>query len=83
MSKDGAVGERMVCNHPPCDSFGRDVTPDVCAACPLRQIETPQDAKSRGLGDTLAKLTRAVGVRPCNGCEKRQRWLNKVVPYRR
>jgi len=39
-------------------------------------------APSRGLGDTLAKLTRAVGIKPCAGCKRRQRWLNRVFPYR-
>jgi hypothetical protein len=56
----------------------------------------PDDAaagrKSRGLGDTIAKLTHATGIAqaveavskatgvPC-GCKGRQEWLNKVVPY--
>lgn len=38
--------------------------------------------KSRGLGDTIAKLTSAVGIKPCGGCKKRQEWLNKAIPYR-
>ena len=37
--------------------------------------------KSRGLGDTIAKITTAVGVKPCGGCKKRQAKLNKLVPY--
>lgn len=36
---------------------------------------------SRGLGDTIAKATKAVGIKPCGGCKKRQEWLNKIVPY--
>jgi len=39
--------------------------------------------KSRGLGDTVAKMTKAVGIKPCGGCEKRRQWLNKKVPYKR
>ena len=44
---------------------------------------------SRGLGDTIAKFTEATGIATvvkaiagddC-GCDKRQEWLNKVVPY--
>jgi hypothetical protein len=47
---------------------------------------------SRGLGDTIAKLTHATGIAqaveavsgalgvPC-GCKERQEWLNKVMPY--
>lgn len=37
--------------------------------------------KSRGLGDTIAKVTKAVGLRPCGGCRKRQATLNKLLPY--
>lgn len=40
-------------------------------------------APSRGLGDTVAKLTSAVGVFPCGGCKRRQRLLNDLIPYRR
>jgi hypothetical protein len=39
--------------------------------------------KSRGFGDTVAKITSSVGVRPCGGCKKRQAKLNKLVPYKR
>ena len=41
--------------------------------------------KSRGLGDTVAKvIDKATGgrVKPCGGCKERQAWLNKLVPYR-
>jgi hypothetical protein len=49
--------------------------------------------KSRGLGDTIAKVTHATGIAqavdfvsqlvglPC-GCAERQQRLNEVVPYR-
>lgn len=37
---------------------------------------------SRGLGDTIAKMTKAVGIKPCGGCKKRQAILNKAVPYK-
>tara|TARA_Y100000310_G_scaffold342212_1_gene444322 strand:+ start:919 stop:1155 length:237 start_codon:yes stop_codon:yes gene_type:complete len=39
-------------------------------------------APSRGLGDTVAKMTRAVGIKPCGGCKKRQKKLNEMFPYR-
>lgn len=48
---------------------------------------------SKGLGDTIAKITHAtgiakavevvtdaLGVEDC-GCQRRQNWLNEVVPY--
>ncbi len=37
--------------------------------------------KSRGLGDTIAKITSAVGIKSCGKCKKRQATLNKLVPY--
>jgi len=38
---------------------------------------------SQGLGDTIAKVTRAMGVKkPCGGCQKRKDKLNKIFPYR-
>jgi hypothetical protein len=52
-----------------------------------------QLGKSRGLGDTVAKFTRAtgidrlvklitksIGMKDC-GCDARRKWLNKLVPY--
>ena len=48
--------------------------------------------KSRGLGDSIAKVTKATGIRsvvdaaakkmnkPC-GCQSRQEKLNKLFPY--
>lgn len=47
-----------------------------------RSCCTERNKKSRGLGDTIAKLTSAVGIKPCGGCKKRQEWLNKAIPYR-
>ncbi len=32
---------------------------------------------------TLAKATKAVGIKPCGGCKKRQAKLNKLVPYKK
>lgn len=45
---------------------------------------------SRGLGDTIAKITNVTGIAkivkaitPNCGCDKRQERLNKVVPYKK
>jgi len=49
------------------------------------RIITKDDAlgsKSRGLGDTIAKITKAVGIKPCGGCEKRREKLNALLPYK-
>ena len=37
--------------------------------------------KLRGLGDFVASITSAVGIKPCGGCKKRQEALNKLVPF--
>ena len=47
------------------------------------------EKESRGLGDTVAKITRATGlakivkaVIPNCGCSGRQEWLNNKIPYK-
>jgi hypothetical protein len=51
--------------------------------CPgARVSEWSPSQPSRGLGDTIAKLTNAVGIKPCGGCKRRQRALNRLVPYK-
>lgn len=37
--------------------------------------------KVRGLGDVVAALTKAVGIKPCRGCKQRQSWLNKLIKF--
>ena len=36
---------------------------------------------SIGLGDTIAKATRAMGIKPCGGCKRRQDKLNNFISY--
>jgi hypothetical protein len=36
--------------------------------------------KFTGLGDLVADGTKALGVKPCGKCRKRQAWLNRVTP---
>lgn len=40
------------------------------------------DQPSRGLGDTVAKFTSALGIKPCGGCKERQGKLNDWWPYK-
>ena len=52
------------------------------------KFSTPQSRAARrsqwkGLGDVIASATKALGVRPCSGCQKRQATLNKLVPFKR
>jgi hypothetical protein len=37
---------------------------------------------SRGLGDSIAKITSSVGIKPCDGCKGRQTILNRLFPYK-
>jgi pantoate kinase len=53
------------------------------------KIITPAERAARrkgqpwtGLGDVIASATKALGVRPCGGCAKRQAALNKAVPFK-
>ena len=39
--------------------------------------------KSKGLGDTISKVTKAVGIKECKGCEERKEKLNSLFPYKR
>ncbi len=39
------------------------------------------EVSSRGLGDTVAKITKAIGIKPCGGCKERQKKLNEMFPY--
>lgn len=36
-----------------------------------------------GLGDTVKRLTRTLGLKPCSGCEKRAAALNRWVVLRK
>tara|TARA_Y100000593_G_scaffold88200_1_gene170044 strand:- start:178 stop:459 length:282 start_codon:yes stop_codon:yes gene_type:complete len=37
----------------------------------------------RGAGDLIAKVTDAAGIKKCGGCQKRQKKLNKWIPFGR
>lgn len=47
----------------------------------LKELGLVPKTPSRGLGDTIAKITSAVGIKPCGGCKRRQATLNRLVPY--
>lgn len=45
------------------------------------RVEDDQPASvAPGLGDAVAAATKAVGVRPCGGCQRRQEALNRATP---
>jgi len=45
-------------------------------------IQSPETEESQGLGDTIAKLIKTVGIKPCGGCNRRRKKLNQWIPYR-
>jgi len=47
--------------------------------CLIHQKDISKDI---GLGDVVASITSAIGIKPCSGCKKRQEWLNKLVKIR-
>jgi len=48
----------------------------------LRQLVEEAD-QLEGLGDVVAKATKKLGIKECDGCKKRREWLNKRVPFKR
>lgn len=59
--------------------------PPLPARVPIEKVRrncTGTEARSRGLGDSIAKVTTALGIKPCGGCKERQALLNKLVPYK-
>jgi hypothetical protein len=50
---------------------------DQTTRCYRRLFRT----KSRGFGDTISKLTHALGIPECGGCAKRRGQINKIFPY--
>lgn len=55
---------------------------EVQCTCGYVDKEPEYAMPSRGLGDTIAKVTRKLGIKPCGGCKERQKLLNALVPYR-
>jgi len=47
------------------------------ADCADEKIEA-----SRGLGDTIYKITTALHIPHCGGCEQRREILNNLFPYK-
>lgn len=47
----------------------------------LKKDQTKPDP-SEGLGDSIKKVTDALGIKQCGGCKKRQEKLNRLFPYK-
>lgn len=41
------------------------------------------DGPPRGLGDVVAKVTKAVGIKPCVPCRERQAAMNRAIPFKK
>ena len=54
--------------------YGGRPSPGVCL-----KVCTEYDGPPRGLGDAVAKVTKAVGIKPCDGCKDRQAKLNDIT----
>ncbi len=37
--------------------------------------------RARGLGDVIARITNAIGIKTCGPCKQRQAYLNSLVPF--
>lgn len=53
-----------------------DIIPD-----PPGSISIKAKSLSAGLGDSIKKVTSALGIKQCGGCKKRQEKLNRLFPY--
>jgi hypothetical protein len=49
----------------------------------LQHAKDRKQTKSRGLGDTIRKITTALHIPHCGGCQERQAKLNEMFPYKR
>ena len=41
-----------------------------------------KESDSKGLGDTVKKVTNALGIKQCEPCKRRQQKLNRLFPYK-
>lgn len=74
MAADGTITHVLRCADYDSPEFGTDVLPE--------QINICDTQKSRGLGDTIAKVAKKIGFKkPCSACSKRQEILNQWFPY--
>jgi len=88
------IGDDNVCERcqshwgdgtPPDPADRSTWTPTLMAFVEPLIIPEQLPAGPRGLGDTIATVLAAVGVKKRKGCgcSKRQAWLNRVVPYKK
>ena len=49
----------------------------------LAYLKKIWSTKSEGFGDTVAKITKSFGIKPCSGCERRRKKFNEALKYRK
>ena len=49
----------------------------------LSKLREGAPVEPKGVGDSVARVLKKFGVRPCESCKKRQETLNKLFPYKR
>jgi hypothetical protein len=47
----------------------------------LKEIKEYLQTKD-GLGDVIAQMTKAIGIKPCGSCEERRKLLNKLIKFK-
>ncbi len=47
----------------------------------MSNIITREERRLRGLGDVVAAVTGAVGIKPCGPCNQRREILNNLIPF--
>lgn len=46
------------------------------------KLKIEEQKKSKGLGDTIKKVTDFLHIPQCGGCKDRQKKLNQLFPYK-
>lgn|GEM_PF-2819308 len=81
LSDDIGIGRRL--------TIEERLTPEVIGGLINRAVSReialqPDNEKMRGLGDLVKSGLSAIGIKKqCDGCDKRQKFLNRVVPFRK
>jgi hypothetical protein len=57
-----------------------NLSPVDCPSFEPPKLEQHINPLLFGLGDTVAAVTTAAGIKPCGACKKRQAALNKATP---
>ena len=64
------------CTHPRCEVVGLKVSNRRCTACELRKPAIG------GAGDLVHMAAKAIGVNPCDDCNRRREALNRAIPFK-